>query len=193
MGKEQIQSVWKRVEKYKYLALVVAVGVALLMIPTGSGPPESATGPPGYVEPSARQPAADFTVEAMERKLQSALAQTEGVGRVTVALTVAGSPAAVYAENQRSRTRSNWLDGATVSHEQDAESQVVMASGASGGTQPVAESTRYPDFIGALIVCDGAGDPTVQLRIAGAVASLTGLTYDKIAIVPMKAYEEEKQ
>jgi stage III sporulation protein AG len=170
-------------DRYKYLAIVVLAGVVLLMIPAGS--PESATGPPNPADALARETHTAFSAEAMERRLQEALAQIAGVGRVTVLLTVTGGPTVVYAENERSRIRGNWEEGQATSQETDTERQVVMSS-AAGATAPVTESMRYPDFVGALVICDGAADPTVRLRIAEAVSRLTGLTFDKIAIAPMK-------
>ena len=183
MGKEAAKTWRHYLDRYKYLALVVLAGVVLLMLPAGA--PESATGPPAPPEQALHDAAAGFSAEAMERRLEEALGQIAGVGRVMAMLTVTGSPAAVYAENQRSRVRGHWADGLATSQETETERQVVMSS-SSGVTAPVTESMRYPGFVGALVVCDGAGDPNVKLRVAEAVSRLTGLTFDKIAIAPMK-------
>jgi stage III sporulation protein AG len=187
MSKETAKTWRYYLDRYKYLALVVLAGVALLMLPSGS--PESATGPPLTAEHLAREAPSAFSAEAAEKRIQEALGQIAGVGRVRVLLTVAGSPAVVYAENERSRIRGSWADGLATSQETDTERQVVMSS-SSGVTAPVTESLRYPDFVGALVICDGAGDPSVKLRVAEAVSRLTGLTFDKIAIAPMKNGEE---
>jgi stage III sporulation protein AG len=44
----------------------------------------------------------------------------------------------------------------------------------------------YPSFGGAVIVCEGAGNSLVELEITKAVSALTGLSTDKIAVLPMK-------
>ena len=181
MDKEPLRRFWHRLDKYKYLALVVLAGLVLLCWPSTQGNTPGvqsgagATGPPG-----------GDAVADVESRLTEALARTDGVGRVHVILTVGGSPTTIYAENKRSRSRNGWQDGAATSADNEWDVSKVLSSGASGGSQPVVESTQYPAFVGALVVCDGAGNPAVQLRVYEAVSSLTGLTTDKIAIVPMK-------
>jgi membrane peptidoglycan carboxypeptidase len=44
----------------------------------------------------------------------------------------------------------------------------------------------WPRFTGALIVCEGAGNASVRLALTQAVASLTGLTADRITVVKGK-------
>ena len=39
---------------------------------------------------------------------------------------------------------------------------------------------------GAVIVCDGANDPSVRLNVTNAVAAYTGLGSDKITVMKMK-------
>ena len=41
----------------------------------------------------------------------------------------------------------------------------------------------YPEFRGALIVCEGAGIPAVKLAVIESVSVLTGLGSDKISVV----------
>ena len=43
-----------------------------------------------------------------------------------------------------------------------------------------------PDYLGAVVVCQGADDPAVRLRVAEAVARITGLGMDKIYVVKMR-------
>jgi stage III sporulation protein AG len=45
--------------------------------------------------------------------------------------------------------------------------------------------TVYPEYLGALVVCEGADNPTVAYQIVKAVAGLTGLGTDKIVVSKM--------
>ena len=44
----------------------------------------------------------------------------------------------------------------------------------------------YPTYQGAVVVCQGAGDSRVRLRVMETVAVLTGLSSDKISVVQWK-------
>ena len=45
----------------------------------------------------------------------------------------------------------------------------------------------YPQFRGALVVCQGGGDPAVRLAVIEAVSALTGLGSDKISVVKLQS------
>ena len=40
----------------------------------------------------------------------------------------------------------------------------------------------YPEYRGALVVCDGGGDSQIQLQVLQAVQALTGLNANQISI-----------
>jgi stage III sporulation protein AG len=60
----------------------------------------------------------------------------------------------------------------------------VVSSGGSVES-PVTLKTVYPEYLGALVVCEGADNPTVAYQIVKAVAGLTGLGTDKIVVSKM--------
>ena len=43
--------------------------------------------------------------------------------------------------------------------------------------------SRYPRFVGALIVCEGGDRADVQPNVTQAVSALTGLSSDRITVV----------
>ena len=45
----------------------------------------------------------------------------------------------------------------------------------------------YPEYLGALIVAEGAGNAETKLKLTQAVAALTGLSTEKITVVKMKS------
>ena len=58
----------------------------------------------------------------------------------------------------------------------------VMLTLHSGGELVLAQDT-YPQYRGALVVCDGGGVDAVRLQVIEAVSALTGLGADRIAVV----------
>ena len=59
---------------------------------------------------------------------------------------------------------------------------LTLKSGSRQVQEVVPLQTLAPEYQGALIVCQGGGDPAVRLNILQAVSALTGLGADKISI-----------
>ena len=111
--------------------------------------------------------------EELERKLEQALAQIDGVGEVRVVLTLQSGPRRILAQDSQSTVD----EGRT-----EAEVTNVVISASSGVEGTVTLQQLSPQFQGALVVCSGGGEPTVQLRLVEAVSALTGLGADKISV-----------
>ena len=155
-------------ERYKFVLLIVLVGAALLLWPegqTGAVLKEKVT----VAEASGEA----FDLEAMERKISAALSQIEGAGNATVLLTVKNSPRNVLAEDKNASAQ----EGSS----KKAVETVVISTGA-GSQSPVLLEQVYPEFQGALVICDGGDEINVRLSVMEAVSALTGLGADKICI-----------
>ena len=154
-------------DRYKFVLVVILAGVVLLLLPSFGG--EKRDG--GAVESSQESSSDPFQVEELERKLEQALAQIDGVGEVRVVLTLQSGPRRILAQDSQSTVD----EGRT-----EAEvTNVVISAGVEG---TVTLQQLSPQFQGALVVCSGGGEPTVQLRLVEAVSALTGLGADKISV-----------
>ena len=153
---------WKEaLGRYRYALLVAAVGVALLVLPTGGGETPAASG---------GTQAELFDVAAFEEKLEGVLSQIEGAGETRVVLTLAGGSRRVLAQDQ-DRDGDGGVASAT-----------VTVGGGAGGQEVVTLQTMAPSFRGALVVCPGGGDAQVRLELIRAVSALTGLGSDSISV-----------
>ena len=147
---------------YKGVLRVMAVGVVLLMLPTGG------RDSPGE-EPSPAQ-TEEFDLEAFEKKLEKALSQVEGAGEAQVVLTLDGGSRQVLARDEE--RESGGVGSSTV----------VTVGRGSGAQAVVPLQTVAPQFRGALVVCPGGGDAQVRLRLIQAVSAVTGLGSDRISV-----------
>ncbi len=157
--REQFEKWREALGKYQYALLIVLAGAALLLLPRAGGQEE------------VRQEAAEsFDAAALEEKLEAILSQVEGAGEVRVALALDSSSRKVLAQDR----------------EQDGDggaSATVVTVGKGSGTQEVVPLQEFsPSFRGALVVCPGGGDAKVALALTQAVAALTGLRSDRIAV-----------
>ena len=156
-------------QKYKYVLLVIAAGIVLLLLPLG-GEENPAS---GGTESQNENGEETFQVEEMERRLEEALSRVDGAGEVTVVLTVKSGARQILAQDS---SRSG---------EESSTSTVVVSTG-SGTEDAVVLQQVYPQYQGALVVCPGGGDPAVCLKLVDAVSALTGLGADKISICKSK-------
>ncbi|MDR1157334.1 MAG: stage III sporulation protein AG [Oscillospiraceae bacterium] len=159
--------------RYRYVLLIAAVGVLLLMWPV-SRPTEA----------SSSLPPVTFSLAEFEEHLAEALSAAGGVGRVRVVLTLRTDMETLLPREESVSERRSWDDGRLSDY--DVRTDVKTVVSGSGGDGPMVIGRVYPEFKGALVVCDGGGDPTVCLHVVESVAALTGLGSDKIAVIPME-------
>ena len=153
------------IKQYKLAALILAIGLVLMLLPTGSG-----EGEPILV--SAAEPA----VSAGEQ-LESILSQIQGVGKVQVLLTVAEGERTVYIYDE---DQSDTLDTGSLRRE------AVVVTGTDRGQSGLVSQVIPPVYLGAVVVCQGGDLPAVKLAVVEAVCDATGLTADKVTVLKMK-------
>ncbi len=155
-------------KKYRLPLLIFLAGLILAAWPAGkkqetkSVPVEAVSG---------------FDLDATTSQLEQLLSGIAGAGRVRLMLTLSGSEKTLYQTDSRTVTSA----GSTTT-----QTETVFRQTGSSEKEPAAQSVLYPQYQGALVVCDGADSASVRLAIIQAVSSLTGLGSNKIAVVKMK-------
>ena len=156
--------------KYRIPLLVSLLGIALALVPRRTKKTE--------VQQTAVEAAeTTFELSATQKQLESLLSAIDGAGRVRLMLTLASGEQVVYQTDSRTVTSS----GSTTQ-----ETETVFRQPGGSEKEPAVQSIVYPQYQGALVICDGAERASVRLAITQAVSSLTGLGSNKIAVVKMK-------
>ncbi len=166
LGMPSFEKLTGFLKQYKFVLLVIAVGILLLALPDGKDKQASAAtnGVAGGEE--------DFSVEALEEKLSEILSRVDGAGDVTVMLTVRSGMERILATDK---------DSSEDELERELREETVVIS-TDAGEEVVLIGQNYPTFQGALIVCPGGDNPDVQLKLTQAVAALTGLGSGRITV-----------
>lgn len=155
--------------RWRIPLLFLALGAAILVLTAPSG---------NHTETPAVQTTDDAQYLAqMEDSLRTILSRIEGVGKVELMLSLESGREQLYQTDRRS------TDG-DISRTQEVTTVFETASGAQKSA--VVARTRYPVFLGAVVVCQGGGNAGVRLAVVQAVSSLTGLGSDKITVIKMK-------
>lgn len=148
--------------KYKYPVLILLVGLALMLLPSGK---EVQT----QEQPAETAPVA----ENLEAELAAILSQIDGAGQVRVLLTEDAGREHLYQTDSEVRTDSRTDDTVLIEDASNTESGLIR-------------QTLEPKYRGAVILCQGADSPGVKLAIVEAVRCVTGLGADAISVLKMK-------
>lgn len=152
-------------DKYKYVLLIIGLGMFLMMLPSKKEDKPEA-GPANTVQ----------SYDSLEEKLERILGQIRDVGKVQVMLTEQSGPETIY---QVDEDRTEGEGSLRV------KTETVILSG-SGTHSALVQTVTPPTYLGAIIVCQGAGSPTVKLAVANAVSAVTGISMDRISVLEMK-------
>lgn len=154
---------FKLLEKYKYLVLVVLIGVVLMLLPTQSSNEETVQ------ERSEQEQEINIS-----QQLADILAKINGVGKVEVMLTQASGEQTIYQTDDSA--------GDSGSGRQDT----VIITDQNRGQSGLVLQVNAPKYRGAIVVCQGADNATVRLAVVDAVSKVTGLDSSRISVVKMK-------
>lgn len=165
----EIRSFYKKLpqffHKYKYVGLVLLIGIVLMLLPTGSD--KNTTTGAQQVQNVQQEP-------SVEEQLAAVLRQTKGVGEVKVLLTKGEGEETLY------QTDTEMSSG-----EADRSSTVTVTDAERNQTGLVRQ-VNPPTYLGAVVVCQGADDPQVRLAVVDAVSKATGLKANCISVLKMK-------
>ena len=104
-------------------------------------------------------------LEESEKRLAALLQEIDGVGEVHVLLSCVTTPETEYVS--------------------DGGETVVLSAG-SGKESALSKYTRYPNYLGAVVVCHGADQAEVRLQVMEATAQFTGLGADRITVLRLR-------
>ena len=132
------------------LAVMLILGVALLLFARPEG--ESVA-----VEQDYHAMAEEYRL-SLESRLVTLCSSIEGVGEVSVTVTLECGEVYVYAKNE-------------------ASGAYTVNSG-----EGLLLCRQMPSVLGVAVVCDGGGDDAVRLSVADAVGTVCGIGANKISI-----------
>ncbi|MBQ7817206.1 MAG: hypothetical protein IJ388_00215 [Oscillospiraceae bacterium] len=153
------------IRKYRFVVLILLIGVGLMLIPFGNKKEAETVSQP--VTP---------TQPDISEELSKILSQIDGAGEVSVMLTVRTGTSTVY---QTDDSVTNGENGAT-------KQDTVIVTDENRVQSGLIQHIVYPEYRGAIIVCQGADNVQVRLNIMEAVARITGLGMDRISVLKMK-------
>lgn len=119
----------------------------------------------------------------LERRLEEALAQMQGVGQVSVMITLSSSAEKVVEkDNETSSEISEETDSGNKSTS-SSSSETSIYEGSSGEEVPYVKKELSPEIEGVLVIADGGDDAVVIENITESVQALFGVDTHKIKVM----------
>lgn len=156
------------IRKYKYVALVLLVGLFLMMLPE--------VGDKDTAQQVETKPA-QATEPDTAKQLSEILSQIQGAGKVEVMLTEASGAKTIYQTDE---------DDTSDADSSSKRKTTITVTDADRNESGLIQQVDPPVYLGAVVVCQGADSPTVRLAIVEAVSAVTGLGADRISVLKMK-------
>ena len=153
--------------KYKYAAIVLLVGVGLLLIPKKNDVKQN------IEVATVNQQKQTFETADLVEILQS----VQGAGKVKVLLSIGSGEQIIYQTNSE----------VSISGDSNStNSETVIVTDSQKAQTGLINQVNPPKYLGAIVVCQGADSATVRLAVTQAVAKLTGLGTDEICVLKME-------
>lgn len=156
-------------KKNRYVVLLLLSGVVLMIIPTGDKKNDA----PQITQTETGEISLGITAD----QLEGILSRIDGAGEVKVLLSYAAGERKVFHMNEKSSSADNALD---------QEYETVLVSSTDRTEDALVSHVLGPEYLGAVIICKGADDPSVKFAVSEAVSKATGLGTNRISVLKMR-------
>lgn len=160
-----LKSIKGKIGKKQIIILVLlgAVGLFLILFPSGEGKIESDDQAFTLI---------DYT-EKLEKRVRELCLAVEGIDKVEVLLTLESGSELVYADNVKEEKES----GKSWSYTSD-----YLTVNNGNGTAAVPVTEIYPKIRGVAVVCNGGGRADVQKKLTELLSAALGIPANRIKI-----------
>ena len=149
--------------KYRYAACILLIGIVLMLLPSGQS---------SFVQ-QEETISNDVPALSVEDQLSNILSKIQGAGRVEVMLSHASGAETRYHSDTDSETDSS-------------RNTTVIVTDGNRNESALITRVDPPEYLGAIVLCQGADSAAIRLAIVEAVSKYTGLGADQIAVLKMK-------
>lgn len=174
MYKEHIARLKQQLRKFRYPALILVLGLLLLLLPGR----KTENGDFQKTEDDTILSDETASLYIEEEKLGDLLSQIQGAGHVRVMLSLKTSAEFIYQvdDSQQGSDAGRLQENTTT----------ILYKASSNKEQALVRQQVAPVYQGAIILCQGAENPSIKLALVQAVSDLTGLGSDCITVIKMK-------
>ncbi len=176
---EIFQKYFGQITNTKSLFLILLIGVALLVFAGLPGKKGSEKQNLSVQQPSFDE--SEYTKE-LENKLAKMLSTIRGAGNVTVMITLEDTGQSIYAQNEKSESKTSETEvepSATYS----SDGSFVLKNDSGGGQSPLLVKSHFPTVSGVLVTAQGAEDAQVKNNLVNAVRAVLDVKAHRVQVL----------
>lgn len=169
---DKLRMLFREENRLRLIIVLGITGIAMILL-SGLLPKKQNANP--RAEPTtavATEYDPDTYRKLLEERLTDLLSHMDGVGTVTVMITVGGSAEQIYASEIR--------DSHSENSSQTSSAPVLKRT--NGDEAALLTETKYPAVRGAAILCTGGGHAVIQERVAKAASTLLDIPVNQIYV-----------
>lgn len=148
-------------------ALMLVIGVAMALSPTTKDKQTSENAKAAVFNEGVYE-------SRLEERLKNLIEQIDGVGSVSVMITLEGSALCTYAQNSSENVAS---DG-----DVKKETNIVLSTKSASIKEAVVSGYTMPKIKGAAVVCKNKLSAVMLEKVIGTVSASLGISTDKIYV-----------
>ncbi len=157
------------------IVILGCVGLLLILISSFLPGEDKETETAGIADAAGQLSLGEQYRRETEKRLEELLKKVEGAGDVEVCITVGTGQRYVYASEGKVSSSEN---------KREEEEKYVIVGGGSDRS-PLIEMVETPEITGAVILCQGGGNPAVAERMYKAAAAALGIPTINIFVTTM--------
>lgn len=161
---------WMKDDKKVRLLIICGLGLVLLLFLWGLFPDEQQAAPEAGADLSAYE-------KTLEQKTEALLKQVEGVGKLSVMITLDRDYEKVYQTDQTKKSEKSTASDTDNRSEEQTEA-VVLAK-----DEALIRTSKAPRVLGVAVVCEGGSQAVVQQRVVDTVTTLFELSSARVSVV----------
>ncbi len=161
------------------------VGILLIALSSAGGkkvPAEKNEAPPA--------PTAESYAQDLESRLTAILREVEGVGEARVMVTLTNGYGYVYAKEEKTNRDtledSKDQESKKTQEKTTTEESYILVDGPNG-EEPLVTSQIPPEIRGVVVVCQGASNPAVAVRVMETVTVALDIPSTRVTVCPLAA------
>lgn len=179
----------EKLPKKNQLLVILLIGLLLFVAVL---PTQSPRGNPGEETEAVSEDHSDFGntgeyEEYLERKTERALEKVEGVGEVTVMITLRSDGQKIIEKDQSSSAQTTEEadsgGGTRNTQDQSSDKTSIYEQTSDGASVPYVSKELSPEVEGVVVIAEGGDDAVVVKNITEAVQALFGVEAHKIKIM----------
>ena len=170
-------------KKVKLILAIGLAGIALILLSELLPEKKTAAQPQQSVSTLGDEAA------ELEERLERIISRIEGVGRSSVMVTLESGAKYIYAQESKTSSDASTDVGAgqetRTERRGSTEEKYIFIEDENGRKRALLLTTAEPVVKGVVIVCEGAEDARVKLRVLNAVTVALGITSARVSIEKM--------